>query len=155
MAKKKTTEKELNLDSILFNCRDHLRAARNSGSFFEKRDMMLQLDVPFEIEHIFSRKRQENERTLTDKNSLESLGNKILLEKGINIRASDYRFSDKKKYYIGFTNDIGKKKDGTKNLELVMMSKQKDDFCEADIVARKKAIIDAFISYLELNKLIL
>lgn len=117
--------------------------------------MMLQLDVPFEIEHIFSRKRQENERTLTDKNSLESLGNKILLEKGINIRASDYRFSDKKKYYIGFTNDIGKKKDGTKNLELVMMSKQKDDFCEADIVARKKAIIDAFISYLELNKLIL
>lgn len=78
-----------------------------------------------------------------------------MLEKGINIRASDYRFSDKKKYYIGFTNDKGKKKDGTKNLELVMMSKQKDDFCEADIVARKKAIIDAFISYLELNKLIL
>ena len=41
MAKKKTVEKALNLDSILFNCRDYLRAARNSGSFFEKRDMML------------------------------------------------------------------------------------------------------------------
>lgn len=33
----------LNLDNILFNCRDILRAARNSGSFFEKRDMMLTL----------------------------------------------------------------------------------------------------------------
>ena len=37
MAKKKTTEKALNIDNILFNCRDYLRAARNSGSFFEKR----------------------------------------------------------------------------------------------------------------------
>ena len=44
MAKKKTaSEKTLNIDSILFNCRDILRAARNSGSFFEKRDMMLTL----------------------------------------------------------------------------------------------------------------
>ena len=43
MAKKKTVEKVLNIDSILFNCRDYLRAARNSGSFFEKRDMMLTL----------------------------------------------------------------------------------------------------------------
>ena len=42
MAKKKTEEK-INLDSILFKCRDILRAARNSGSFFEKRDMMLTL----------------------------------------------------------------------------------------------------------------
>lgn len=31
------------MDSILFKCRDILRAARNSGSFFEKRDMMLTL----------------------------------------------------------------------------------------------------------------
>lgn len=40
---KKTTEKAINIDNILFNCRDYLRAARNSGSFFEKRDMMLTL----------------------------------------------------------------------------------------------------------------
>lgn len=40
---KKTTDANLNLDTILFNCRDYLRAARNSGSFFEKRDMMLTL----------------------------------------------------------------------------------------------------------------
>lgn len=42
MAKKKA-EEIINLDSILFKCRDILRAARNSGSFFEKRDMMLTL----------------------------------------------------------------------------------------------------------------
>lgn len=42
MAKKKA-EETINLDSILFKCRDILRAARNSGSFFEKRDMMLAL----------------------------------------------------------------------------------------------------------------
>lgn len=42
MAKKKVEEK-INLDSILFKCRDILRQARNSGSFFEKRDMMLTL----------------------------------------------------------------------------------------------------------------
>ncbi len=41
--KRTTTEGKVNLDSILFKCRDILRQARNSGSFFEKRDMMLTL----------------------------------------------------------------------------------------------------------------
>lgn len=40
---KKKAEDTMNLDAILFKCRDILRAARNSGSFFEKRDMMLTL----------------------------------------------------------------------------------------------------------------
>lgn len=43
MAAKKKTEEKMNLESILFKCRDILRQARNSGSFFEKRDMMLTL----------------------------------------------------------------------------------------------------------------
>lgn len=45
MAKKTNKEKEevINLDAILFKCRDILRQAKNSGSFFEKRDMMLTL----------------------------------------------------------------------------------------------------------------
>lgn len=38
-----SAEKPLNLDEILFKCRDILRGARNSGSFFEKRDLMLTL----------------------------------------------------------------------------------------------------------------
>ena len=44
MAKKASKKEEsLNLDNILFKCRDILRQAKNSGSFFEKRDMMLTL----------------------------------------------------------------------------------------------------------------
>ena len=45
MAKKAGIKKEdvLKLDTILFKCRDILRQAKNSGSFFEKRDIMLTL----------------------------------------------------------------------------------------------------------------
>lgn len=42
MAKKKKDD-VINLDNILFNCRNILRAARISGTFSEKRDMMLTL----------------------------------------------------------------------------------------------------------------
>ena len=83
---------------------------------------------------------------------LERSGCKIL---GVVLnRATDAKGKkNKKKYYNGFTNDKGKYKEGTRNTELVMMAKQKDDFCEEDIVTRKKAIIDAFIGYLEQNML--
>lgn len=44
MARAKAKVQEtLNLDAILFKCRDILCKARNSGSFFEKRDIMLTL----------------------------------------------------------------------------------------------------------------
>ena len=46
MAKKQDKTKKdevLNLEAILFKCRDILRQAKNAGSFFEKRDMMLTL----------------------------------------------------------------------------------------------------------------
>ena len=41
--KRAAQEKPLNIDDILFKCRDILRQAKNSGSFFEKRDLMLTL----------------------------------------------------------------------------------------------------------------
>jgi len=40
---KTTKSKEIRLDDILFKCRDILRNAKGSGSFFEKRDLMLTL----------------------------------------------------------------------------------------------------------------
>jgi len=110
-------------------------------------------DTILEIEHIFSRQRQINEKTLKDKNNLESLGNKALLEKRINIRASDYRFEDKKKYYLGFTNDKGKVKEETKNIELRSMAKSKNDFTEKDIIERKGTIIEEFILFIKNNSL--
>ena len=117
----------------------------------DKDQKLIPVDTVLEIEHIFSKKRQDNEKSLKDKNSLESLGNKALLEKTINIRASDYRFEDKKKYYMGYVTDSGKEKPATKIIELRKIAAGKDDYLEDDIVNRKKLIIDGFIAYLDSN----
>ena len=120
----------------------------------DKQDLSL-LDKKVEIEHIYAKKRQENENGLTDKRNLESLGNKALLEKAINIRASDYRFIDKLKYYKGFVTDKGKVREGTKNKELFDLSSNSNDFKETDIIERKNLIISTFIDYLRRNDLLL
>ncbi|WP_205872784.1 hypothetical protein, partial [Limnohabitans planktonicus] len=52
---------------------------------------LLNIKHEFDIEHIYSKKRQQIEVGLKIEGSLESLGNKILLENSINVRASDYR----------------------------------------------------------------
>ena len=64
----------------------------------------------------------QNDKSLQNIKNLESLGNKAILEEKINIRASDYRFADKIKYYQGFTNDKGQSKQGTINAELLNIS---------------------------------
>ena len=120
----------------------------------DKQDLFL-LDTKVEIEHIYAKKRQENENGLIDKRNLESLGNKALLEKAINIRASDYRFIDKLKYYKGFVTDKGKVREGTKNKELFDLSSNSNDFKETDIIERKNLIISTFIDYLRQNDLLL
>ena len=115
---------------------------------------MIPADTTLEIEHIYPRKRQENEKSLSDNKNLESLGNKALLEKSINIRASDYKFEDKKKYYLGFITSQGKTKEGTKVFELANLAKNASDFSEQDIIQRKQQMIDAFINYLKENDLL-
>ena len=122
--------------------------------YHDKDQKLIPVDTVLEIEHIFSRKRQDNEKSLKDKNSLESLGNKALLEKSINIRASDYRFEDKKKYYMGYITDSGKNKPATGIIELRKMAASKDDYIESDIISRKQTMIEDFIVYLQKNKLI-
>lgn len=79
-------------------------------------------------------------------------GNKALLEKRINIRAADYRFADKIKYYQGFTNSRNQQKEGTQNHELILLSTA-DDFTEADIVRRTEDIMSAFVAFLKDNDL--
>lgn len=112
------------------------------------------LERKFEIEHIFARNRQVNERSLQDPRNLETLGNKALLEKKINIRAADYRFADKKKYYEGFVNGRGQTKDGTMIHELVCLAQTATDFTEADIKERSLKIQTAFIAFLQLHNLL-
>lgn len=116
---------------------------------------VLSLETTFEIEHIFAKSRQDKEKTLKNRKNLEVLGNKVLLEKRINIRASDYRFEDKIKYYQGYTNSRNQYKKGTDITELITLSKTQTDFTEQDIENRNDNIVNSFIAYLKDNDLLL
>ena len=123
-------------------------------AFQDDNQPLLSLETVFEIEHIYARNRHDKENSLRNPNNVESLGNKILLEKRINIRAADYRFEDKKKYYQGFTNAKGQSKDGTGIVELLTLTATSTDFTENDIENRYDSIMKAFIEYLKANALI-
>ena len=112
------------------------------------------LSQQFDIEHIYPRKRQENEKGLSNNRQIDLLGNKSLLEKRINIRASDYRFEDKIKYYQGFVNSRGQRIGGTENLELKNISNVYKKFGEKEIFERTNLFIDDFMNLLDKNGLI-
>lgn len=136
------------------NLRPITRSMLTWWAFKDENQEIPKININFDIEHIFSKKRQENENTLSNTKLIESLGNKSLLEKTINIRASDYRFSDKIKYYKGFINDKGKKIEGTMISELIQMAKTKNDFTEEDIIERNEKIVNEFINFLKQKKLL-
>lgn len=112
------------------------------------------LSQQFDIEHIYPRKRQENEKGLSNNRQIDLLGNKSLLEKRINIRASDYRFEDKIKYYQGFDNSRGQRIGGTENLELKNIGNDYKKFGEKEIIDRTDLFIDDFMNLLDKNGLI-
>lgn len=118
-------------------------------AFQDPEQQILELDTKLEIEHIYAKKRAENEATLSDNELLEALGNKAFLEKRINIRASDYRFVDKYKYYVGSETLSGQRREGTKNVELVALAHNRSDFEERDIKERTSQMIEGFIGYLD------
>lgn len=119
---------------------------------YEEQSLPL-LETTFDIEHIYPRNRQQKEHSLSQDQYLEFLGNKSLLEKRINIRASDYRFADKLKYYNGYEN--GKvKKEGTQIYELQQLATTHGDFTEQDIKCRDKDMMDKFFTYLSENGLL-
>ena len=115
---------------------------------------LLSLESVFEIEHIYARSRYEKEHALSNPKIIEALGNKSLLEKKINIRASDYKFEDKIKYYKGFENARKQKKEGTKIKELIELANSVKDFTEEDVEKRTYEIISGFVKYLECNGLL-
>lgn len=112
------------------------------------------LSQQFDIEHIYPRKRQENEKGLSNNRQIDLLGNKSLLEKRVNIRASDYRFEDKIKYYQGFVNSRGQRIGGTENLELKNIGNDYKKFGEKEIIERTNLFIDDFMNLLDKNGLI-
>jgi hypothetical protein len=149
-----TNIRTLFTEYVFSNIRPITKSMLAWWTFRNKDQELLSLDTVFEIEHIYAKNRQENEKSLSDNKSLELLGNKSFLEKRINIRASDYKFCDKKKYYQGFVNSKGQKKEGTKIKELVDISNTRTDFTEADILERNNAMLDGFIAFLGENGLI-
>lgn len=118
-------------------------------AFQDEKQELLPIEIVLEIEHIYAKNRYEKDGSLTDVKNLEALGNKALLEKRINIRATDYRFEDKVKYYQGYKN-----KEGTKIHELRCLAESIADFTEKDILARGEKIMSAFLDYLEENGLL-
>lgn len=129
------------------------RAMLTWWTFHDEKQELPPLGTPLEIEHIYARNRA-NFEPLKNPENLELLGNKILLEKRINIRAADYRFADKKKYYRGYTPAKGKFQRGTDNLELLQLVETHADFTENDILERNEKILSAFIEYLAQNNLL-
>ena len=123
-------------------------------TYQDESQTLLPLETILEIEHIYARNRYEKEHSLTNPRSVEALGNKALLEKRINIRASDYRFVDKKKYYVGFETARKQMKEGTKNKELTDLAASATDFTESDILQRDTNIIAGFIDFMRSNGLL-
>lgn len=146
--------KNLFMTFRFYNGRPITKSVLTWWAFQNPKQKQLELEKVFEIEHIFSRSRQDKEKSLLENKSLELLGNKSILEKKINIRASDYKFEDKKKYYKGFLNSRNQKKEGTEVQELIDLSESMNDFTEKDIKERNDAIINGFLSYLKSNDLV-
>ncbi len=135
------------------NARPITKAMLTWWAFTDDRQELLSLENVYEIEHIYARNRQDKEKSLSNPGNLNALGNKVLLEKRINIRAADYRFVDKKKYYNGFINSRGQAKEGTKIQELIDLAASTDDFTESDIIARTENIMNQFLIFLKSNSL--
>jgi hypothetical protein len=149
--------------------RDHISKVLDNYKFTNNRDVTRSLitwyaftfeeqkrpmdATGFDIEHIYAKERHNKENKLQNPDNLEELGNKILLEKSINIRAADYRFNDKKRYYIGYSDAKGKEYKKSIIAEYAYLT-QKDDFLEEDIVERDKLIHEKFINYLRAEGLL-
>jgi hypothetical protein len=113
---------------------------------------LLDVKGTYDLEHIYPKKRQEMERGLKSEDNIDSLGNKVLLESSINIRASDYRFEDKKRIYSG-EQRRGNHKDPSKIHEIIELVGY-NEFEEKQIVDRNASIINQFFGFLQREDLI-
>lgn len=112
-------------------------------AFNNENQELVPIETIFETEHIYARNRFPVPR------NIEALGNKSLLEKKINIRAADYKFQDKAKYYRG---DV-KGRQKTNIYDLLELAVKHDDFNEEDISLRNEKIIEEFMKFIQENNL--
>ena len=112
-------------------------------AFTDPEQIVFPLETVLETEHIYARNR------FPIPENIEAIGNKSLLEKKINIRAADYKFQDKAKYYLGLVP----KKPATNIHELQALAGTMSDFTAQDISQRTEKIITAFINFITENRL--
>jgi len=147
------TQARTSFENYVFaNQRNATRSMITWYAYTFPKQQLLGLNEIFHLEHIYSKKRQEMEGGLETESNLDSLGNKVLLESSINIRASDYRFEDKKKIYSG-EQRRGNYKDPSKISEIIDLIGY-DKFEEKQIIDRNKRILDKFFEFLQIKDLI-
>ena len=137
---------------VFTNQRSITRSMITWYAFTFPSQQLLDIKEIFHLEHIYPKKRQEMEKGLQSESNLDSLGNKILLEASINIKASDYRFEDKKKIYSG-KQRRGKNKDASKIAEIANLISY-PEFEEKQLTDRNKLILDEFFNFLQREDLI-
>lgn len=137
---------------VFTNQRGATRSMITWYAFTFPNQTLLGLNEIFHLEHIYSKKRQEMEGGLKTENNLDSLGNKVLLESSINIKASDYRFEDKKKIYSG-AQRRGNYKDPSKVSEIAVLISY-PEFEEKQVIERNNKILDRFFEFLQTEGLI-
>jgi uncharacterized protein with ParB-like and HNH nuclease domain len=147
------TQARTSFENYVFtNQRNATRSMITWYTYTFPKQELLGLNEIFHLEHIYSKKRQEMENGLNTESNLDSLGNKVLLESSINIRASDYRFEDKKKIYSG-EQRRGNYKEPSKVHEIGDLASY-DEFEEKQIIDRSKKILDKFFDFLQAEDLI-
>lgn len=136
---------------VFTNQRSITRSIITWYTFTFQKQKLLKLNENFHLEHIFSKKRFQMENGLKKVEHIESLGNKILLEESINIRASDYRFDDKRKIYSG-EQRRGKNQDPSQISEIAELISLME-FNENDIIDRGQKILNTFFDFLRKEEL--
>lgn len=136
---------------VFTNQRSITRSMITWYAFTFPQQQLLDLKEIYHLEHIYPKKRQEMEKGLKSESNLDSLGNKILLEASINIKASDYRFGDKK-IYSG-EQRRGKNKDASRIAEMADLIRY-PEFEEKQLMDRSASILDKFFDFLQGKDLI-
>lgn len=137
---------------VFTNQRSATRSLLTWYAFTFENQMLPDINEKFQIEHIYAKKRQDMEKTLSQPNNIELLGNKVLLEASINIAATDYRFEDKKKIYSGEMRRGANKKES--QITEIHLLANEPQFGESEILQRNERILDAFFEFLRNEELL-
>lgn len=147
------TQARTSFENYVFtNQRNATRSMITWYAYTFSEQTLLGLNEVFHLEHIYPKKRQEMEGGLKAEDNIDSLGNKVLLESAINIKASDYRFEDKKKIYSG-EQRRGNYKEPSKVSEITNLIAY-NEFGEQQVIERNKKILDKFFDFLRNEELI-